>query len=511
MTSSQFKNEIAVKIGNISLEIKGKANREETIPRINDLEVLLKQKTSDLEESARTAALKTTEHQAAAESSLKTINEILSLQESLKKDVEEDVSKLKELQQITKSTNTELGEKIREVIQLHTNSVADQKKISEVIVSIEASKQTILDHLEKTKNIPEDTQKLEKLLENAESNSSSINGLLSQSSKRKQDIEDLYKKIYGEDIKTEDGKISHTNGIKDELQNTYKALSLEIQTLQDIIDNKTKIIEDAHNNSIAQREENVKEIISSAKAEIDSVTIELKNLLPGGLAAGLSAAYESKTGEKKKDLKRFESTFKTTIGLLVAVSLIPFLIDIYLLALKNKELTSVIKDTPHLIISILPLYFPILWLAYSYAKKINLSKRLIEEYTHKAVLGKTFSGLSHQIESLPKDSPVRNELWTKLLYNVLQVSSENPGKLITDYNKADHPLMEVLESSSKLSKSLDVLSKIPGFSSIAQTLTEKNEKSLAAQGDSVKSGLDANESLNATQEPPISTGEKSPK
>ena len=135
------------------------------------------------------------------------------------------------------------------------------------------------------------------------------------------------------------------------------------------------------------------------------------------------------------------------------------------------------------------------------SKKANLSKRLIEEYTHKSVLGKTFSGLSNQIETLQNQGAVEEELRTKLLFNILQVSAENPGKLITDYNNSDHPIMDALEKSSKLSESLETLAKIPGLSAIAKRLSEKSDIELRRQGDKVDTGLKANERLNpaATQ------------
>ena len=167
---------------------------------------------------------------------------------------------------------------------------------------------------------------------------------------------------------------------------------------------------------------------------------------------------------------------------------------------KGADLIQVIQDTPNLIISILPLYFPVLWLAYSTNKKLNLSKRLIEEYTHKAVLGKTFSGLSNQIETLPHESAVKDELRTRLLFNVLQVSSENPGKLITNYQKSDHPLMEALENSAKLSESVDALTKIPGLSSIAKKLSEKSDEIFRTQQKKVDTGLAAQEALASSDE-----------
>ena len=136
-------------------------------------------------------------------------------------------------------------------------------------------------------------------------------------------------------------------------------------------------------------------------------------------------------------------------------------------------------------------------MAYSANKRINLSKRLIEEYTHKAVLGKTFSGLSNQIDLLPQQSEVKEELRNQLLFNILQVSAENPGKLISNYNKSDHPLMDALENSAKLSDAVDSLSRIPGFASLAKKLGEKTEDLLETQRRKVEAGLSAQVTLSA--------------
>jgi hypothetical protein len=136
-------------------------------------------------------------------------------------------------------------------------------------------------------------------------------------------------------------------------------------------------------------------------------------------------------------------------------------------------------------------------MAYTANKRINLSKRLIEEYTHKAVLGKTFSGLSNQIDLLPQQSEVKEELRTQLLFNILQVSAENPGKLISNYNKSDHPLMDALENSAKLSDAVDSLSRIPGFASLAKKLGEKTDELLETQRKKVEAGLSAQVTLSA--------------
>ena len=67
------------------------------------------------------------------------------------------------------------------------------------------------------------------------------------------------------------------------------------------------------------------------------------------------------------------------------------------------------------------------------------------------------------------------ELKVKLLYNLVSVSAENPGKLISNYNKADNPLVEFLDKSIAISEVWERLSNIPGISSIAKILLEKEK------------------------------------
>lgn len=129
------------------------------------------------------------------------------------------------------------------------------------------------------------------------------------------------------------------------------------------------------------------------------------------------------------------------------------------------------------------MYIPILWFTYSANKKLNLSKRLIEEYSHKEVLSKTYEGLSTQIGSL--DNPEQSEeLRFRLLSNFLQASSENPGKLISNYETSDHPVMEALEQSYKLQMTVDRVANIPGMGKFA-TIIEKNSKKKIAKKEDI--------------------------
>ena len=202
----------------------------------------------------------------------------------------------------------------------------------------------------------------------------------------------------------------------------------------------------------------------------------------------MSYAYKEKKDAEISAMNSSIYYFHRAIILLISISFIPFLVAIYFLAM-GKGLEETILKLPSLTMSILPLYIPILWVAYSSNKKINLSKRLIEEYAHKEALSKTFEGLSGQINNI-KDSENKDELKAKLLYNLLEVSAENPGKLIYDYNNADHPLMDALDKSVKLSDTITKIANIPGMKKLSHILTEKERKIKAEIDEKVGEGID---------------------
>lgn len=226
-------------------------------------------------------------------------------------------------------------------------------------------------------------------------------------------------------------------------------------------------------------------------------------MLPNALTAGLSHAYEAKKLDEVKNHEQLNKYFYYSIIAMVIVSLVPVMLSGVLLW-QGKELTEVILDSPKMFMSVLPIYLPFLWLAFSNNKKVNLSKRLIEEYTHKEVLSKTYEGLSTQIQGV-KDQEASSELKTKLLFNILEINAENPGKLISNYDKSDHPLMEALDRSSKLTDSIERLAKIPGFSRLASKLSEGSQKIIKEQEIRVNQGLEVSESLKEDKASPNQT------
>ena len=474
--------------------------KTEVNQKLNELTDKVQRKITDDEAAANLSAQNA---QAAEHRIIATEEAVTTALGDLEKYRDQALAELQNLQQQV-STNSESNKTLSEHIEqnklLHNQLLSAKAQVDEFVASITQSHTEISAALAEAQKLPEYVEATQKLVDESKELSNNHQSLLSHSMKRKADIDELHKSICGYDVKNSEGVSEHVDGLKDELENSYKSISDQIESLDTHINELTEEITEKHKEQLSEERVVFDKLVVDSNEKVTAVSDQLKALLPGAMAAGLSAAYEAKKNDEETALKGYESGFKWAIGGMALVSLIPLAVDVYLLNWKGADLIQVIQDTPNLIISILPLYFPVLWLAYSTNKKLNLSKRLIEEYTHKAVLGKTFSGLSNQIETLPHESAVKDELRTRLLFNVLQVSSENPGKLITNYQKSDHPLMEALENSAKLSESVDALTKIPGLSSIAKKLSEKSDEILRMQQKKVDTGLAAQEALASSDE-----------
>lgn len=463
--------------------------------RFRQLGEEVKRKASDSEVSA----LESANNASSALASVKTIEgkieQAFNSLQACKEAASSGLASITEVVKQSKELMVEISDIAQSAASAHSSIVQQKDSISEVFKEMSADLAVVKAALLEVQKLPEQIEVSKKLFEGVAAVSKDMESLLSHSMKRKSDIDDLHKSILGSEVKGADGSVERVDGLLDELQHSYDSIKSKTEGMEEEVDSTVKGLLEKHQLALSDEKDKFESLLDTSSKRYAAINDEISGLLPGAMAAGLSAAYEKKKDDEIKSLSAHEIKFMAAIGLMIAVSLIPFGVDVFLLGWKGNELVDVIKGTPNLIISILPLYFPVLWFAYSSSKKINLSKRLIEEYTHKAVLGRTFSGLSNQIESLPRESIVRDELRTKLLFNMLQVSSENPGKLITDYNKTDHPLMDALENSAKLSDSIESLSKLPGFSALAKKLATKTDELLSSQTQKVESGLAAQEEI----------------
>lgn len=309
--------------------------------------------------------------------------------------------------------------------------------------------------------ILENSQKADLLLKNCTAVSEKINGIETE--------------IFGF-TKTDDaGQDKVVPGLKDKLEKSYTDLEKKLAASSGEIAGIT-----------GRAKEQSEEVFESWTKRHETLNTKIESLLPKALTKGLSEAYSVKKEEEKSEGNKINRTFYAAIIIMVLISAIPFVVSLKSMD-EGLSLNDALLRVPRLVLAIVPLYIPILWVAYSANRKANLSKRLVEEYSHKEVLAKTYEGLSKQINDISDSSSP--ELRIKLLYNILEISAENPGKLISDYNKSDHPLMDALDKSIKLTNAVEKLSRIPGFTKVATQMKERADKILETEQNKATAGL----------------------
>lgn len=239
----------------------------------------------------------------------------------------------------------------------------------------------------------------------------------------KSKISDVVIDIFGE---------TSTNGKKGkifDLENTYNQIKNDIKNYKENIITNFEDFKQEHSKVYEQSK------------------MEIQELLPGALTKGLSFAYNEKLGEERKELKSHRLKFMIILIIMAIISLFPLGILLH----EGKSFDEIIKELPNFALNFLPLYIPALWFAIYTNKNINLSKRLIEEYAYKGSLTKTYQGLSKQINDLQSSSD-NNQLKLKerLLENIVNMTGENPGKLISGYENSDHPILSLFHKSKKI-------------------------------------------------------------
>lgn len=443
----------------------------------------LKKKSSDSEKEAKQHSKKASEFRNKCESSLELAiqysNEAKSNLDKTES-IKGEVSKLKDLI----SEFYKEADESKNSISEYSQSIFERKE--EIESSITKLEELFENHESYASNI----ETLESYFENGEAIDTKINTLHKLILNKKKEVDGMYNEIFGytEEGETEDDEEIHIEGLKDKLESSYTELTEKQNEFKKSIELTKEETETSYDNLVNEKEIAFSTIISKWDKEYNSVLTQIKGLLPEALTTGLSHAYSEKKKAEELDSKKLAKKFKTATYGLVAVSVIPFAISI-MSWISGKELQQLIMDMPRLVLAILPLYVPVLWLAYSANKKLNLSKRLIEEYTHKEVLSKTFEGLATQTEEI-SDDRMSMDLKNKLLHNLISVSSENPGKLISDYNKSDHPLTDTLEKSVQLVNSVEKLADFPGMNKITSFVGKKSKKLIDDTAKKVEEGLE---------------------
>lgn len=320
--------------------------------------------------------------------------------------IEDSISKTKEID----SKSDEL-QKIESVLQ---ESISRNKDIfDDLSKKIADTEDLFSDITEKGETVDETFEK--------------INNLLQQSLKLKTEITLKYQKIFG--YKTTNkisGEEEFVPGTLDELDDCYRETQAGFQKLKSDFD----------------------EFKEKERQETKNIKDKIKSLLPDAMTAGLAGAFTAKRERENEEMSSASKSFSILLWAMAIIALIPFAIYAYWFH-NGKGIDFIIDRTINVSIAFIPLYAPFVWLAIHLNKKINLSKKLIEEYCYKETISKTVEGLSNQIKQID-DNKTSKTLHTKLLTLLLETSADNPGKYITKYDKCDNPAIELLSRLEKL-------------------------------------------------------------
>ena len=442
-----------------------------------ELKAEIDRRTSDDEREARQSSKKASEYKNKIEAKLSETNELV---EQLSNELESARQTKNEINQFSNEANLQKLAVDESKSRLEDTESELEKKLETInskIGNIDSILEKYPDLESQLLDIDDFTIKVEKNLEKSGISLTALNN-------RKKDIDDLHLEVFGyTQTDEETGIDTKIEGLKDELDSSYNDLKEKIKESFDSVEGVNTNHKEKYN---AFEEE--------FKKKYKKINDDIAALLPDALTAGLSSAFSSKKDEEVASSVKIQSRFNQGINLMIGVSLIPVAVSMFFL-FKGISFEEVILRLPRIVLAIIPMYIPVLWFTYSANKKLNLSKRLIEEYAHKEVLSRTYEGLSTQIDSLENPEQSK-DLRFRLLSNFLQVSSENPGKLISNYETSDHPVMEALEQSYKFQMTIDKLQGIPGMGKMSAILERKAKRKVETKEeiiDKALSGLNNNE------------------
>lgn len=408
--------------------------------RLVRLEEQMKVKPSDYENEAKQASRKAAEFRNKTQERLTQANGLYDTIEELKEKI------LAESKAITSSKD--------EISALVEDSTSSSKEIREKSALLVDSCNRLDEIFDQYPDLDSNIDTLTTQLNSIDESSSKANATYKGILTKKTEIDALHRDVMGYEDEDEDGEPVHISGLKDDLENSYEKLhesSVVLETKISEIETDSNAKVDAF---IDENKEDLKSVVDTSNKEYEAINKKISSLLPDAMTAGLSSAFIAKKGEEEELYQEYKSKFSNGILMLSLVSLLPISVSVFSLV-SGDALLDVIKRVPNVLLAFLPLYAPLIWTTISANKKVNLSKRLIEEYSHKQVLSMTIEGLSEQIEQI-EDDEVAEELRTRLLSSFLHVISENPGKLISNYQKSDNPMLNYFDRDKKESRGKDI-------------------------------------------------------
>jgi len=406
--------------------------RKNLSSRIEQLEQKIEEKPSDFEREAKQASKKTAEFRNKTEERL---TQAIDIHDKL---VEKE---------------SQIDKLLTEVVAKHTQVIETNNDLLDKRTELTTLLTRIKEVLDEYPDIESEIERFDDLSNSIQENASKATTTYRSILTKKTEIDELHREILGYEEESEDGSKIVVDGLKGELKSAFESLDEKADTLESQINNLNAESKKQYEDFLTENQAKLDKVKSNHEKDYNSIIEQIQSLLPTALTAGLSSAFVKKKEEEEKLYSEYKKNFRYGIIWISLSALLPITVSIIYLFTQHSTLTETLERAPTIILAFLPLYIPLIWTTVSANKKVNLSKRLIEEYSHKQVLSMTIEGLSKQIENID-DPDMSEELRIKLLNSFLTVTGENPGKLISNYQKSDNPIVNFFDREKKKDKTI---------------------------------------------------------
>lgn len=280
----------------------------------------------------------------------------------------------------------------------------------------------------------------------------------------KQDFEkiqqDYNQKIEALDDRTRqlDTSITNAQQITEELSSKKHAIESffeEMNATQESLQEQKNDFDEEYvrifgEGGLKQEIDTVRKALATYRGEQETVIQTLKehieSLMPNATSVGLAKAFSDEKEIFKEETEKYSKYFMASIVCLIILGVGNFIYD----AFFNENIDySTVRGAIISLVSGFPIFTPLVWLAYSFAKRRNAYAMLLQEYTHKETFANSYSSYKKQIEDLQdKDTKLLNALLEKLI----NIIAKNPTYVLNKKHSGDVPADEgkkILEGMNK--------------------------------------------------------------
>lgn len=227
-------------------------------------------------------------------------------------------------------------------------------------------------------------------------------------------------------IKNKAEKLAEHHSLVENFQSSSLALKKEIEEFRDFVYGNQEAKIKGFKQNVEDLERAHKDLYGTQKIAFDGMFEKIEGLLPGATATGLAKAYEDQKKGLRTPVIIWSLIFIATLGVMLSFANVTY------------DPSATLTETLLHLLTKLPFVLPAVWLAYWAAKKQNQSMRLLQEYSYKETLAKSYEGHKRELDKLPEGAG-KNELLLKHLTAMVTMFGFNPSLTLEHKSHRESP------------------------------------------------------------------------